>query len=398
MMKLRISTIPVLILTLVLASWPVFTLRALGQGQRAEQEPQRPDTIKVTTALVTVPVVVTDRYGQFVTGLSQNDFRLQENGEPQQIASFSSTEAPFNVALLIDTSRSTRNKLGAIRKAALNFVKQLQPNDRVLIVTFDEKVNFLGDFTSDRREIEREIHSVKSSYLTSLYDAVHLTITEKFAPIKGRKAIVALTDGEDTWSRKATYESTLELVANAGVSAYTIQYDTRNDGGSPMSPLYLPRMPNNYLFSRLVQGDAQARNRQARDRYLIASEYLRAVAAQSGALYFRAESIESSSYAFALIANELRQQYTLSYYPINDKRDGGFRKIAVSVKSGDFLVRARQGYRAPKDEKTLTSPTDKSAQSLSRSDADRVPPSERSRFIGRRRSARALYSGLGGPY
>jgi VWFA-related protein len=326
-------------------------LRALGQDQRGGQEPQRPDVIKVNTALVTVPVVVTDRYGQFVTGLSRNDFRVYENGEPQQIASFTSTEAPFNVALLIDTSRSTRNKLGAIRKAALNFVKQLQPNDRVLIVTFDEKVNFLGDFTSDRREIERAIRSVKSSYLTSLYDAVHLTINEKLAPIKGRKAIVALTDGVDTGSRRATYESTLELVANAGVSGYTIQYDTRNDGSSPMSPLSLPRMSSNYVFSRLVQDPVQSRNQPARDRYVTASEYLRAVAARSGALYLRAESIESSSFAFALIANELRHQYTLSYYPSNDKRDGGFRTIAVSVKGGDFSVRARQGYRAPKDEK-----------------------------------------------
>jgi len=351
MMKLRIATIPRLILTLVLALWPVFMSLALGQGQRGEQEPQRPDVIKVNTALVTVPVVVTDRYGQFVTGLSRNDFRLQENGEPQQIASFTSAEAPFNVALLIDTSRSTRNKLGAIRKAALNFVKQLQPNDRVLIVTFDEKVNFLGDFTSDRREIERAIRSVKSSYLTSLYDAVHLTITEKLAPIKGRKAIVALTDGVDTGSRQATYESTLELVANAGVSGYAIQYDTRNDGSSPMSPLALPRIPGAYRFSRPIQGDTQTRNQPARDRYLIASEYMRAVAARSGALYLRAESIESSSFAFALIANELRNQYTLAYYPTNDKRDGGFRTIAVSVRSGDYSVRARQGYRAPKDEK-----------------------------------------------
>jgi VWFA-related protein len=350
MMKLRISTIPGLILTLVLALCPVFTLRALGQGQRAEQEPQRPDTIKVNTALVTVPVVVTDRYGQFVTGLSQNDFRLQENGETQQIASFSSTESPFNVAVLIDTSRSAKNKLGAIRKAALNFVKQLQPNDRVLIVTFDEKVTVLGDFTNDRREIERAIRSVKSSYLTSLYDAIHITITEKLATIKGRKAIVALTDGEDTGSREATYESTLELIASAGVSGYTIQYDTRNDGSSPMTPSSLPRMSSTPL-SRFTQAPVQSRNRPARDRYVIASEYMRAVATRSGALYIRAESIESSSYAFALIANELRHQYTLSYYPTNDKRDGGFRTIAVSVKGGDFSVRARQGYRAPKDEK-----------------------------------------------
>lgn len=180
MMNFRATKISGLILALAL--WPVFMSQALAQGHRGEQEPQRPDVIKVNTALVTVPVVVTDRYSQFVTGLSRNDFRLQENGEPQQIASFSSTEAPFNVALLIDTSRSTRNKLGAIRKAALNFIKQLKSNDRVLIVTFDEKVNFLGDFTSDRRELERAIRSVKSSYLTSLYDAVHRTITEKLAP------------------------------------------------------------------------------------------------------------------------------------------------------------------------------------------------------------------------
>jgi len=227
-----------------------------------------------------------------------------------------------------------------------------------MIVTFDEKVNFLGDFTSDRREIERAIHSVKSSYATSLYDAVHLTINEKLSPIKGRKAIVALTDGVDTWSRQATYESTLELVANAGVSGYAIQYDTRNDGGSPTSPLNLPRLPGT-SFSRFIQDDTQTRSQPARDRYLIASEYLRAVAARSGALYLRAESIESSSYAFALIANELRNQYTLAYYPTNDKRDGGFRTIAVSVKGGDFSVRARQGYRAPKDEKAEEKDQDK---------------------------------------
>src|SRR5262245_58667601 len=359
MMKYRIATIPRLILTLVLALWPVFMSRALGRGQRGEQEPQRPDVIKVNTALVTVPVVVTDRYGQFVTGLSRNDFRLRENGEPQQIASFSSTESPFNVALLIDTSRSTKNKLDAIRKAALNFVKQLQPNDRVLIVTFDDKVNFLGDFTSDRSEIERAIRSVKSSYATSLYDAFHLTITEKLAQIKGRKVIVALTDGVDTWSRQATYESTLELIANAGVSGYAIQYDTRNSGGSPISPLSLPRMPGNYIFSRFIQGDGQTRIQPPRDRYLIAADYLRSLAAQSGALHLRAESIESSSFAFALIANELRNQYTLAYYPTNDKRDGDFRTIAVSVKSGDFSVRSRQGYRASKDEKSEEKDLDK---------------------------------------
>lgn len=109
------------------------------------------DAIRFETSLVTVPAIVTDRAGRFVTGLSRGDFQLSEDGKPQEITSFSSTETPFNVALLIDTSRSTRELLGEIRKAARNFVNQLQPQDRVLIVTFDERVNFRGDFSSDRR-------------------------------------------------------------------------------------------------------------------------------------------------------------------------------------------------------------------------------------------------------
>ncbi|HKR61979.1 MAG TPA: hypothetical protein VJS64_19990 [Pyrinomonadaceae bacterium] len=224
--------------------------------------------------------------------------------------------------------------------------------------------------------------------MTSLYDAIHRTVTEKFEPLTGRKAIVVLSDGVDTWSRHATYESTLELVSNTGVSSYAIQYETRNDGGSPTTPFTFPPRQGNSLFPRFVQGSPvniqtwgqseqsintdfrtdrqelstalwQSQAQPKRDRYLIASDYLRALAAQSGALYLRAESIESSSYAFALIANELRHQYTLAYYPSNDKRDGGFRTISVSIKGGDFSVRARQGYRAPKNEKAEEKTQDK---------------------------------------
>src|SRR5262245_45203138 len=135
LMKSRVATISGLVLILTLTSVLSGLPSVMGQGARGEQDQQRPEVIKVNTALVTVPVVVTDRYGQFVSGLSRNDFRMQENGEPQQIASFSSAEAPFNVAILIDASPSTRNKLGAIRKAALNFIKQLPPNDPVLNCT-----------------------------------------------------------------------------------------------------------------------------------------------------------------------------------------------------------------------------------------------------------------------
>jgi len=240
--------------------------------------------------------------------------------------------------LLIDTSHSTQRKLGTIRKTALTFVKQLQPNDRVMIVTFDDQVRFASELTDDREVLRRAIESVKSNYATSLYDAITLTVTQKLAQLSGRKAIVVLTDGVDTASRSATFESTLDLISGAGVICYAVQYETRNDGGPVMKPVLLPNSlgaldtsrRSRGLFGRvsfLQENTAQTGVvlRQAggkvggskgpplqKDRYLVATDFLRALAFQSGARYLRAETIESTSYAFALIADELRHQYTIA--------------------------------------------------------------------------------------
>jgi Ca-activated chloride channel homolog len=376
------------VLTLFAAALPVF---GQGQGEKPQQDSQQP-SIKIGTNLVTVPVIVTDRYGRFVTGLTRNEFTVREEGAPHRIEDFSSTEAPFSVALLIDTSRSTQNKLGKIRKAAETFIKQLLPNDRIMVVSFDEKVRFICDFTSNHAELERAVKSLKSSYMTSLYDAIHLTINEKMNKIQGRKAIVVLTDGVDTASKQATYESAIELAASAGIITYAVQYETRNDGSS--KPVYIPGIGTKFApRSGLKWQDTQQqkpkteseeskseseeksntsqpkegapmstpgappssrvnsqRQQPIRDRYLIATDFLRTLAAQSGGLPFRAETIENTSYAFQLIANELHNQYTLTYISTNERRDGNYRTIAVGVNNSDLVVRARRFYRAPKDE------------------------------------------------
>jgi VWFA-related protein len=320
-----------------------------SSGQTREQDPRQPgqmDAIRVDTSLVTVPAIVTDRTGSFATGLARNDFQIFEDGKAQEITSFSSTETPFNVALLIDTSRSTREFLGEIRKAARSFVNQLQPQDRVLIVTFDEKVNFLGDFTSDRGQLRRTINSVKSSYLTTVYDAISRTIDEKLAPLKGRKAMVVFSDGVDTWSQQATYESTLDLAARSGALIYAVQYNTSDVGGTPVAPYFSPRR---YFAAPFVPGQKD-RLRAEFERHRIATNFLRAITEQSGARHLQAASIENSERAFALIADELRNQYLLEYYSTNDQRDGGYRSITVRLKRDDQIVRARRGYRAPKAE------------------------------------------------
>lgn len=390
---------------LALASLIISVIALPVFGQSAEEKPrqeQQQPSIKIGTNLVTVPVIVTDRYGRFVTGLTRNEFTVREEGVPQRIEDFSSTEAPFSVALLIDTSRSTQNKLDKIRKAALTFIRQLLPNDRVMVVSFDEKVRFVCDFTNNHAELERAVKSLKTSYLTSLYDAIHLTVNEKMSGVQGRKAIVILTDGVDTASKQATYESVIDLAASAGIISYTIQYETRNDGGPVMKPAFIPGF-SNYLPSRSAlrwqdlpqqkpkpesessQSESQKPeqkhepkslinipgpgglsistpgaapssrvNSQARqpirDRYLIAADFLRTLAAQSGGLPFRAESIENTSYAFQIIANELHNQYTLTYISNNEQRDGNYRAIAVGVSNPDLIVRARRFYRAPRNE------------------------------------------------
>jgi Ca-activated chloride channel homolog len=253
-------------------------------------------------------------------------------------------------------------------------------------------VRFICDFTSNHAELERAVKSLKSSYMTSLYDAIHRTINEKMNKIQGRKAIVVLTDGVDTASKQATYESAIEMAASAGIITYSVQYETRNDGSS--RPIYIPGIGGSFApRSGLKWQDApqqkpkpeseeskseseeksntsqpkegapmsapgappssrvnSQRQQPIRDRYLIATDFLRTLAAQSGGLPFRAETIENTSYAFQLIANELHNQYTLTYISTNERRDGNYRAIAVGVNNSDLVVRARRFYRAPKDE------------------------------------------------
>ena len=374
---------------------------AKPEAKKDDQAQQ--ETIRIGTSLVTVPVIVTDPYGRLVRGLGKSDFNVREAGVSQRIETFSAEEAPFDVALLIDTSRSTQNKLSAIRKAAFSFFKQLQPRDRVMIVTFDEKVRFVNDFTNNPIELERAVKTLKSSYLTSLYDAIQMTVTQKLSSAKGRKAIVVLTDGVDTASKQATFESTLEQIASSGIIAYAIQYETRNDGAPIMKPIFIPNGGASSFVSHFAapgpvvqafqdQAPAQSKpiinlpaptgggpvmrtqtgepqiggsqtgtpgsrpstrvNTQSRqpirDRYLVAADYLRSLAVQSGARYIRAENIENTSFAFQLIAEELRYQYTLSYISSNEKRDGSYRSIVVNVGRDGLIVRARLGYRSPR--------------------------------------------------
>ncbi len=293
--------------------------RPSGQGK----------TIKIEVALVTVPVIVTDRNGRFVSDLKPSDFRIFENGVPQAIDRLIPEADPFNIALMIDSSGSTHFKFGDMQEAALEFVDSLRPQDRVLIVSFGDETHIDSDFTADRGQLHKLIReTVGEGGQTHLYDALQQVIQERLDRVTGRKAVVLFTDGVDNESRRTGAADTLTAIEKSDIVAYAIQYDTRKDFVPDRFQVPLP--PGYPSFNTL---------------YNDAVRYLRALTSHSGGRVYRAESTASLEEAFAQIAEELRRQYTLCYYPADEKRDGTFRRIKVTVGRAGAVVRARTGYR-----------------------------------------------------
>ena len=176
--------------------------------------------------LVGVPVVVTDAAGQYVSDLKQSDFEVLEDGVKQNISLFQTLNEPFSVVLLLDTSISTQDKLGDIRRAANVFVDQLQKADRVKVISFDDQVRELNEFSADRAVVKKAILSAQSGYSTKFYDAMNVAL-EALREVDGRKAIVIFSDGVDYRSDYATADSTLRFLEQDGVIVYPIRFSTR---------------------------------------------------------------------------------------------------------------------------------------------------------------------------
>jgi hypothetical protein len=185
-----------------------------------------PEVFKVTTNLVTVPIIAATIEGTYVPDLKQDELGISEDGVKQDVAFFATVSAPFHVVLLLDTSASTQQKLGLIRKAAIAFVEQLQSGDRVKVISFDDQVRDLNEFTNNRAELRSAINKTESGSGTKVYDAIELALSS-IRSIQGRKAIVLFSDGMDWHSDRASYDGTLHGLDEASVVVYPIRYETR---------------------------------------------------------------------------------------------------------------------------------------------------------------------------
>jgi Ca-activated chloride channel homolog len=314
------------------------------------------DVVRIETNLVTVPVSVSDRQGRFVPDLRREDFKVFENGNEQPIAYFESTEKPFTVALVLDMSASTHFHLWEIKAAATAFAKQLRPQDRVLVVTFSDQVLLLTEATNNLEVVTAVIEqNARGGDSTRLYDAIDLVINERLNKIPGRKAIVLFTDGVDTSSYLATYESTLQQAEELDALVYPIQYDTsdylRAMQGRRNATI-VTTTQNNWPFpnttkSQVIYGPPSAGPPlpgSTKADYDKADKYLHQLADKTGARLYQANDTAQLEESFTRISEELRRQYSLGYYPQASTQSGDRRQIKVKVKQPDLAVRARDGY------------------------------------------------------
>lgn len=346
------------------------------------EEVDEGDVVRVETQLVSVPAIVTNSAGRPLAGLVTDNFLLFENGQQQKITNFATTEAPFEIALLLDTSGSTRADIALIRQAANSFVDALRAGDRVAIVGFNAgrqgravvaRPEVLSGLTGNRQELRQAIERLGSSNGTPFYDGLERIADEVFREkpreeMRGRRALVALTDGVDSAS-DSDFQDARQKLVRGGIASYFIQVNTedfveerllrdcQSDGAVVLSPkqleryrrVFFPRARREDYVDFCAMGQFE-RMQISRDLYNLARREMNELAKASGGNNFLAATLQDARAAFAKVATEIGMQYSLGYYPENKARDGKFRTIRVEVQgvSDKPLVRAREGYYAPK--------------------------------------------------
>lgn len=286
-------------------AFTTFSLSASAQ----DEEP----VLTVESSLVVLNAKITDKAGRHVAGLRSNQFSIYEDGVKQQIDFFQAEETPFAAVILLDTSGSMGQNVSLARAAAIRFLDGLRANDSAAIYRFDSKVSRVQDF-SNSRDVTEKIFDLKSYGMTVLNDAVfEAAVLLEDRPEK-RRAIIVLSDGADTQSRRSA-DKALKAALAANAVIYTVD------------------MSDSTQATAALQG-----NRAVLKRF----------AERTGGTFVASPGGVAMREAFASIVDELGVQYTLGYQPVNEKKDGKWRAIELRVARPNLTIRTRQGYHAEK--------------------------------------------------
>ncbi len=287
----------------------------------------QPEVINIRR--VRLPITVTDKKGQFVSGLTQNDFMVMEDKVPQKIDSFSNEEnnnLPLYVAVLMDTSPSTAAKLKFEQESAMNFIQTIvRPRrDRVLFATFDHEITLRQDFTDRLELLDRAVYAVKKTgEQTALWDAIWQFCDQKMRSVPGRRVLVVITDGVDTYSR-ADINDAIDIAQRTETTIFAISTKAG-------------------LLSTVVGVEAgTVKGKADKDLDRISDE-------TGGAAFFTGDML-SLERGLNRIYKEIRSQYLITYKPMNDKYDGSYRRVEVKLTNTQGLkLRTKKGYKAVAD-------------------------------------------------
>jgi VWFA-related protein len=321
--------------------------RGIASDQTSQSLPDEGEgeiVVAIETNLVTIPVSVFDRNGLYIPNLRRSDFRIFEDGEEQKIEYFGTTDEPFTVALMIDTSPSTEYRIEEIRQAAIAFVDQLKPQDQVIVIEFNGSIRVRSERTGDRQQIYRAINRTNWGGGTSLYDAVDIALRRQLARVEGRKAVVLFTDGVDTTSRRASYDTTIDFAEEFDAPIFPIYYNTFFETSRGVR--------QQWPFPGTVRSNAPGTTAA---EYAVGKKYLEELASYTGGRVFRPEATPGGlTRAFQSIAEELRRQYNIGYIPEKDGSPGQRKQIRVRVNRPNIVVRARDSYIVPDKPNTAT--------------------------------------------
>jgi Ca-activated chloride channel homolog len=309
------------------------TLAASAAQDPPQSSPQKPkptteqdpsDSIKIDTELVQLDLRVLDTHLAPVYGLTKDAFTVFEDQVKQTIESVSSEEVPLSFGIAVDTSGSMRTRLQAIIEAARVLIKEIRPVDEAFLVQFKTEVKLIQDFTADQKKLDDSLFELYASGGTALLDAIIETSTH--AQLKGkqrRKALIVISDGLEKNS-SAKERAVFEAIKQNEVQVFLVGFLDDPDSGSAA---------------------ARWQNKKGKDT-------LQNLAENSGGRAFFPKQIEEMPSIAAQISKDLRTQYVLSYYPINEKRDGTFRQVSVAAKDpkgNKLMVNTRLGYYARPD-------------------------------------------------
>ena len=313
--------------------------------------------------LVNLMVSVLDNKGRPLLGLQADDFEVLEDGVPQKVESVESEEAPFNLAILLDWSGSTRKDRVAMKIAAQRFVDAARPQDRVAVYALVANLfTVISPLTEDHELIKSRVRNVPASTGASpIYDAIVLAYAQELSKLPDeRNALIVLSDGIDNQIREAgALRTTTDIGRHAEGLPSKVRFDDLTSAAGYMStllyPVFLPPKQTSFSASpSSLRGRSGARNASIegvgsnlKQWQLMARDRLRELARESGGRMFEAKSIRDLKPIFPLVTEELRSVYSISYYPANQTSDGSWREVTVKVVGQPkAVVRTRSGYAA----------------------------------------------------